>query len=133
SKLWDNSAMRVVLDGWQVSGVTSLISGMPIGIGCNGNIPAGLTCTPTAGFRTTDSTDITGGGDGSRVVVIGKATLPRSERTFQRWFNTSAFARPAQGNFGNAPKDVFQLPGVNNWDISLFKNFYMKSESRYLQ
>ena len=23
---------------------------------------------------------------------------------------------------GNAPKDVFRGPGINNWDMSLFKN-----------
>ena len=24
---------------------------------------------------------------------------------------------------GNAPKDSFRGPGINNWDISMFKNF----------
>jgi hypothetical protein len=35
--------------------------------------------------------------------------------------------------FGNAPKDVIRGPGINNWDISLFKNFRLGSERRKLQ
>jgi hypothetical protein len=67
------------------------------------------------------------------VVITGNPNLPRSERSIDRWFDTSVFARPARGDFGNAPKDVIRFPGTNNWDISLFKNFHLWSESRYLQ
>ena len=45
----------------------------------------------------------------------------------------TVFARPARGDFGNAPKDVFRNPGTHNWDFSLFKNIPLKSESRRLQ
>jgi hypothetical protein len=54
-------------------------------------------------------------------------------QTFERWFNTGVFARPAKGDWGNAPKDVFRGPGLNNWDISLLKNIPLKSELRVLQ
>ena len=84
-------------------------------------------------YTTTDNADITGGGDGARVNVIGKAQLPHGERTFGRWFDTSVFRRPAQGYFGNAPKDVFRGPGLNSSDLSIFKNFPLKSETRALQ
>jgi hypothetical protein len=59
--------------------------------------------------------------------------LPRSERMFERWFNTQAFARPARGDFGNAPKDVFRSPGINNWDLTFLKKIALGSERRYLQ
>ena len=32
------------------------------------------------------------------------------------------FARPGRGNPGNSPKDVVRGPGVNNSDVTLFKN-----------
>jgi hypothetical protein len=80
-----------------------------------------------------DGAEITGGGDGARIVVTGKAQLPHGDRAMLRWFDTSVFARPAKGTMGTAPKDVFRLPGINNWDISLFKNFPIKSEARYVQ
>jgi hypothetical protein len=35
----------------------------------------------------------------------------------------AAFARPAgRGDYGNAARNVFQLPGVNNWNLAVFKN-----------
>ena len=39
------------------------------------------------------------------------------------WFNPAAFAAPAAGTFGNAPKIVIYNPGQQQWDIALFKNF----------
>src|SRR5206468_13098689 len=48
--------------------------------------------------------------------------LPASQRTIDRWFNTAAFARPAQGDHGNAGSMVARGPGINNWNMSLFKN-----------
>jgi hypothetical protein len=46
-----------------------------------------------------------------------------------RYWNVSAFdfPRDAQGNrlrvVGNAGRDTYQQPGVNNWDLSMFKSF----------
>jgi hypothetical protein len=117
SKLWPNPLVRFVFDSWQVSGITSLISGVPSGVG----------------FSTTDGADLSGGGDGTRINVTGKAQLPHGERTFTRWFDPTVFARPAKGDPGNAPREVFRLPGINNWDISLFKNVPVLKENRYFQ
>jgi hypothetical protein len=108
---------RWVFDNWQVSGITMFASGMPSGVG----------------FSTTDGTDQTGGGDGQRIIVTGKAQRPHGERTMLRWFDTSVFARPGMNDVGNAPKDVIRGPGRNNWDVTLFKNFPVKSEQRVLQ
>jgi hypothetical protein len=33
-----------------------------------------------------------------------------------------AFGRPPEGNLGNVGKYVLRLPGINQWDLSLFKN-----------
>ncbi len=114
---WNNAFARTVFDNWQVSGIVTMASGTPLGVN----------------YTTVDGADITGGGDGARINVTGKAILPKSEQTFDRFFDTSVFARPARGDFGNAPKDVFRGPGINNWDISFFKKFPLWSESRYVQ
>jgi hypothetical protein len=108
---------RVLLDNWQISGITALQSGAPI--------------TPT--FSTADGQDITGSSEGSRLVVTGDPRLPKSERTFFRNFRTEAFARPARGDFGNLGVGVLRGPGVNNWDIAVAKRFPLWSEQRYLQ
>jgi len=106
-----------LLDNWQVSGITSFISGAPF----------------TPGFSTVDSTDITGSAEGARINVVGDASLPKSQRTFFRNFNTDAFARPGLRDFGNAGVNVLRGPGINNWDINVGKRVPLFSEARYIQ
>ena len=39
------------------------------------------------------------------------------------WFSTAAFTRPVgRGDIGNSPRNVVQRPGINNWNVALFKN-----------
>jgi hypothetical protein len=130
TRLWDNKVVKAVFDDWQLSGITALASGTPSGITLN-----------TTG--TTDTTVLTGGGDGARVLLVGNPTLSGDDRKpaplgsglvgAPQWINPAALALPAKGDFGTAPKAVFRGPGVNNWDISLFKKIPIKSETRYLQ
>ena len=60
--------------------------------------------------------------DVARANLIANPTLPKGERTFEKNFNTAAFGIPQQGTLGNASKFAFRGPGINNFDISLFKN-----------
>jgi len=117
SRLLPNAVVRAVFDHWTASGVTTFASGLPMGI----------TLT------TTDGANISGGGDGTRVVALQNPLLSRGDRSILKWFNTSAFGRPAVGTFGNAPKDVFRGPGTNNWDITFMKKTPIRGESVYLQ
>jgi hypothetical protein len=114
SRLRNTWMVRAAFDQWQISGFASFISGQPQGI--------------TMGQ--VDTTDITGGGDGIRVIVLSDPILPRSQRTPQRYFNTDVFARPPVGTYGNAPIDVFRGPGINNWDLSILKFFSIKEKVR---
>ncbi len=107
--------VRHVLNGWQLSGITSFISGQPLGIG----------------YSTTTAIDITGSASqGARVVVLDNPVLPKSERTFYRFFNTDVFRLPAVGTIGNAAKTLIRGPGVNNWDMAIFKNFGLTERAR---
>ena len=45
-------------------------------------------------------------------------------------FNTAAFARPADGTFGNAPSNAWYNPGEQQWDLALFKNFTLGGTRR---
>jgi hypothetical protein len=123
SQVWNNPVTKWVFDSWDVSGVTSFISGAPMGIG----------------YSLVAAQDLVGGGGAgvdSRVVVVENPVLPKGERTIYRHFNTNAFQPPTRANFGigNAPKDVFRGPGTNVWDVSFFKNIPLGSnEARRLQ
>ena len=116
SALWNNGVVRAVLDNWQMSGITAFASGTPSGVT----------------LALVDSgTDLTGGGDGTRVVVTGDPSIDNPG--FTKWFDTSVFARPPRGDLGNGKKDVIRLPGVNNTDVTLFKRIPFGGGRRTLQ
>jgi hypothetical protein len=122
SKYWDNKATRIGLDGWELSGVTTMQTGAPTSVTYSLNY-------------STDLTGATGNGIDSRVVVTGDVTAKGPNGQF---FNTDAIKAPLPGysvdGIGNAAKYLFYGPGLNNWDISLFKNFQLGSnEARRLQ
>jgi len=104
---WSNPLLKGVFDNWQVSGIGSFVSGAPLGIS----------------FTTTAAVDITGSTHGSRVVVTGDPVLPKGDRTFERYFRTDVFRLPAVGTVGNAARTLVRGPGINNWDIALYKTF----------
>ncbi len=86
----------------------------------------------------TPAQDITGSTDSGRPVLVANPVLPRGERSMYAAFNAAAIAAPPYAAcqnahpsaicWGNAPKDVFRGPGMNNWDASLFKNFSIYKE-----
>ena len=110
-----NKVVKFVMDDWQLSGISQFVSGSPLGVG----------------FSTVQGTDLTGGGDGQRINVVGNPNANGS--TFGAWFNQAAFAVPGKGDFGNAAKNTVRNPGVNNNDMSLNKRFPIKGEGRYFQ
>jgi hypothetical protein len=98
-----------------LSGISQWVSGTPAAIS----------------FTTVQGTDLTGGGDGQRVNVVGDPNANGS--TFNAWFNPAAFAVPGKGDPGNAAKNSVRNPGVNNIDLALVKRFSVRSEKRYFQ
>jgi hypothetical protein len=120
--LWEAPRLHVgkgvdrLVNHWQVSGILSFISGSPVSIGYGTTTAVDITGTPT---------------QGARVYVTGNPVLAKSERTFGRYFNTDVFRLPATGTFGNAARSLIRGPGINNWDIALFKNFPVKERMRF--
>ena len=70
----------------------------------------------------------------SRPNVIGDPTAGQDPRG--QWVNPAAFdfPRDAQGNRirvqGDAGRNSIQQPGINNWDIGVFKNFTLSDRMR---
>jgi hypothetical protein len=112
-----NKAVDLLLGGWQVTGIHALQSGL------------GLTAT--LGGSTVLSL---GGERRARPNLVGNPVLPESERTLQRWFNTSAFAafNPAPQAFGTAGVGIMRGPGFATFDFTFAKNFNV-TERRYFQ
>jgi hypothetical protein len=103
-----NTAARVALGGWSISGITAAHTGVPQFIHYSGSDITGL-----------------GGGTGNRPDLVSKVSYPKQVGA---WFTKSSFADPVapwnggpnQG-FGNAGKDAVVGPGLFNWNLSLFK------------
>jgi Carboxypeptidase regulatory-like domain/TonB-dependent Receptor Plug Domain len=88
-----------VLGGWKYSGITSFMSGFSLDPGLSTS-HRGLASRPNR-----ISADITG------------------PKTVQQWFNTSAFAAPAPGYFGNSGTGIITGPGLINFDMAFYKTF----------
>jgi len=117
SRLAPNPIVRFAFDNWEISGITSFASGIP------NNISLSLS----------DGADLVGGGDGVRANLIADPTIAHDQRGFDHMFNPNAFARPARGDAGNIGSGIVRGPGINNWDVTLFKNFPIKTEARSVQ
>jgi len=115
SRYRNTAFVRLIGDGWSLSGISQFVSGTPA----------------TISFSTVQGTDVTGGGDGQRVNVVGDPNANGS--TFNAWFNPAAFALPVGNSNGNASKTSVRNPGVNNNDLVAAKRFSLKSEQRYFQ
>ncbi len=103
---------KAVLGGWQVSGITQFWSGPPIS-----RVVNGTTNGQRRGIRVSQVSD-------------PKANLPANAPGGVYWFNPAAFVSPADGTYGNTGRAIFRLPGVNQWDITLSKNWYPSKTTR---
>jgi hypothetical protein len=101
-------ALDFVAGGWQLTGIHV--------------IQSGLALTATLGGASVLNL---GGERRARPNLVGEPELPSSDRTIQRWFNTSAFApfSPAPQAFGTAGVGIMRGPGFANFDFSLAKDF----------
>ena len=97
-----------VIGGWQTNGILTAQTGLP--------------------FSPVLQTSTTNTGTGSRPNVIG---TPTYSNTLQHWFDISAFTSPAPYTYGNAGRNILFGPGRVNWDMSLFKNFVIREQTRF--
>jgi hypothetical protein len=115
SRMWNNILMRGLLDGWQVSGDTAVVSGDWAG----------------ASTSTTDNFDFTGGDGGTRPRISGdvlctSGNCDPTPGSGGSYFNIAAFSRlTGRGDIGNAPRSFYRLPKLVISNISAFKNFSM--------
>jgi hypothetical protein len=111
---WRNSAelYKKILGGWQVSGVTTLQTGLPVNV--------------------TLAADIAGTGlSNQRPNLVSD---PRAGVSGTQWLNPAAFAVPAVGRLGNLGAYAIFGPPTKNWDASVQKSFpigeYVKADFR---
>jgi hypothetical protein len=107
-----NKAIDGIIGGWQVNGIATFQKGFPLTI----------TAADTGGLLDTFGTN--------RANIVGDPNSGATG-TVSSWFNTSAFAQPAAGTFGDSGRNIIRAPGINNFDLSLFKNFAITERLRF--
>ena len=113
---WGVAPLVFVLNDWQVSGILTFQSGAPVGAGYAQVTPVDLSGTPSIS---------------PRILVISDPVLPKGDKTFSRNFRTEAFRLPERLTLGTMSKTLLRGPGINNWDIAVFKNFPIRERWRF--
>jgi hypothetical protein len=99
-----NELVKAALGGWQVSGYTTLQSGPPIS-------------------RIIELTN-----NDRRGLFADQVGDPKAgQMAFPFWFDPTAYVPAQDGTFGNSKRAPFRLPGRNQTDLALSKNFYPMS------
>jgi len=107
-------AVKTMLGGWQISGIGTIESGLPINITLGGSQGGN-------GVGGTNRPNLTGNISYARVNLAGNQKI--------QYFDPTAFSAPAVGAWGTLSHNALRGPGRDNWNVSLFKNFSL-SESR---
>jgi hypothetical protein len=97
----------MILGGWQMNGVLTLMTGLPMTLtySASGLEAPGNTQTPDQ---------------------IAPVQILHGISAGNPWFSTSSFAAPAQLTFGNVGRNDMIGPGLFDLDLSLFKNIEIR-------
>jgi hypothetical protein len=95
-----------LLRGWEVAGVVTLQSGLPLAVTQATNFNA------FAGFGT------------QRPNRVADPELPDSQRLTAQWFNTAAFIIAPQFTLGSSSRNPVRGPGYRNADLAFIKRTY---------
>ncbi len=110
-----NAWKRGFLGGWQFAGITDITSGQPV---ARVGLAAAQPQTGLTGFYPNVISDPNGGLAGTIDPATGLPFV----------FDPTAFAVPANGTYGTAPRAFGRLFGRNQTNLTLTKNIYFDKE-----
>jgi len=103
--------------GWQTFGIWTFQTGRPFTAALLPDLDQSNTGISTLGFGAND-----------RPNIVGNPAI--SHPGPDGWFNTTAFALPPFGSFGNAGRNTLTGPGDRTMDVSLVKNTVVGEHAR---
>jgi hypothetical protein len=132
TRFWNNGFVKHVLDGWSVSGITTLQTGFPIIIG--DSQLRSLTCDAFSYYGCWDTPNAVGFPSiyDPRNTTLVNGTLGGTTPASYYYFNPNAFALEPIGQLGNEGRNNFHGPGINNTDINVSKQLRL-DEYRWIE
>jgi outer membrane receptor protein involved in Fe transport len=106
-----------VLGGWQVNGITTVMSNTPFTIYDGNNSSVQGSAPEISGFYSSRPNIV--GDPNSGTCTQSGVTVPI--RTPGCWFNTGAFQAATPGTFGNVGRNTMNGPSYQQWDFSALK------------
>src|SRR5262249_32300124 len=103
---------RSILGGWTLAGITRFATGVPVQLKQSGDLSL-CGCDEGTGGLSVDFPNYSG--------APIQFSNPRTSPIFYYFANTP-FSSEELSVPGNANRRFFHGPGLNDWDISLFKN-----------
>jgi len=125
----DNAFGRGLLNGWQLSGISSLASGIPIRPTFSG--PAGSAQISAAYFGTTDVVGPSNTGGNALVPVYTCDPRLNGSKVGEKILDINCIKVPDFGQNGDlVPKYNIRTPTRTNHDLTVFKNFQTIGDQR---
>jgi hypothetical protein len=109
--------LRAIAGSWELTSTTQAHTGFPVNV---------LLNRPSASVPDGNSTDQ------RPDLVPGVSLTPPGGKSIAQWINPAAFAVPAPGTFGNAPRNLLRGPGAWQIDLGLAKSISL-SERAHLE
>jgi hypothetical protein len=101
---------RRLVEGWRIAGATTLQGGFPLGL--SDSSENSLTCWEYTAYGCADRPNVVG--------PVQKENPRTSAGNY--YFSPDSFAPEARGVLGDAGRNYFHGPGINNFDFALFKD-----------
>jgi hypothetical protein len=130
---FENAVTRGILNGWQLSGITTFQSGIPIRLRFTGDIATANQAVAWYGSDAFNGTNAGASLGAVTPVYLGNPSTGSSKNLGSKIFDISQLAIPKFPTSGPAvPPFYLRTPSRSNFDISIFKNFNI-SESKKIQ
>jgi hypothetical protein len=121
---FDNAVTRGIFNGWQMSGITTWASGIPIRLKFTGDIASGNQAVAWYGSDAFNGTNAAASLGAVTPVYLGNPSTGNSKTLGNTLFDLSKLGIPTFPNSGPAvPPFYLRTPSRSNFDVSFFKNF----------
>jgi Carboxypeptidase regulatory-like domain/TonB dependent receptor-like, beta-barrel len=103
-----------LVGGWSLNGIWSAYSGSRFTV-----------------FESANVSNQAGGGN-PRPDRIGNGSLPSGQRSYEKWFDVTSFASPAQYTFGNSGTGILVGPGYFNADLGIYRTVHLTERTKLM-